>query len=70
MVFINETAVSVPPGTDMAAAVREFDAELAAALAAGRAYATDGVGREVPPSTPVTRGAIFRVVRSAARPSP
>ncbi len=66
-VFVNEAPVSVPPRTTVGEAVAARDPELAQALRQGRAYVTDGVGRELDPSAPVAAGAILRVVRSARR---
>ncbi len=62
--FINERAVTVPGGTSLRDAVAQRDPALAAALADGTAYATDGVGRRLDPTTTLTAGAIVRIVRS------
>ena len=66
-IYVNERAVPVETGTDLLSAVGDVDPVLAAALAEGRAHVTDGVGREIPTSTPVAPGAIFRVVTSPPR---
>ncbi|HWP38630.1 MAG TPA: hypothetical protein VNL18_13855 [Gemmatimonadales bacterium] len=66
-VFVNERPVDVAPGADLTAAVAALDPSLAAALADGRAYATDGVGRPIAGTEPVVAGAIIRVVRSARK---
>lgn len=66
-IFINEQAVSVEPGTTVGEAVRGFDPSLAEALHDGSAYATDGVGRRIDPSSETQLGGIIRVVRSARR---
>ncbi len=64
-VFVNERPVTVAPGASVEDAVAAFDPRLAARLAAGAAYVTDGVGRRTPAGAGVTAGAIFRVVESA-----
>lgn len=66
-VFINEHAVRVAPGTSLQAAVDTFDEALGTALSGGSAYCTNGVGRQIDPTTVVEEGAIFRVVKSARR---
>jgi hypothetical protein len=67
---MNERAVVVLPGATIREAVMTFDPELASALAAGKAYVTDGVGRPVDASGSVEPGAIFRVIVSARRSLP
>ena len=66
-IFINEQSVSVSPGVPVRTAVEVFDRELAAALTAGTAYITDGVGRTIAPDRCVAVGDILRVVVSARR---
>jgi hypothetical protein len=66
-VFVNEQPVTVPGGAAVRDAVAALDSELAAAIALGGAYVTDGVGRPIDAATPVESGAILRVVRSARR---
>jgi hypothetical protein len=66
-VFINERAVTVAPGVTVGEAVRGFDPALGEALRDGSAYATDGVGRRIEPSSEVELGGIIRVVKSARR---
>jgi len=66
-IFINEQSVSVSPGVPVRTAVEAFDRELAAALTAGTAYITDGVGRTIAPDRSVAVGDILRVVVSARR---
>ena len=63
-VYVNERAVDLPLGESAAAAVRAADAALGEALAAGRAYLTDGRGVRIAPDAVVEAGAILRVVRS------
>lgn len=58
----------VSPGVSVRQAVQSFDVALGAALDAGAAYATDGVGRELDPASIVAEGAIIRVIKSARRP--
>lgn len=64
-IFVDERPRSVATGASVREAVAGDDPELAAALAQGRAYVTDGVGRPLDPATTVFPGAILRVVRSA-----
>jgi hypothetical protein len=66
-VFVNATAVDLPAGADVAAAVRAFDPALEQQIARGSAYVTDGRGIEVDPATPLGGGAILRVVVRARR---
>lgn len=66
-VFVNERPVLVPAGVTVGDAVAALDPALAQALAAGRAYATDGVGRPIEATAGVIPGAIVRVVVSARR---
>lgn len=66
-VFVNERVVSVPSGAPASAAVTALDPALGEAVAAGRAYLTDGRGIRCDPSVPTLPGAIFRVIVSARR---
>ncbi len=68
-IFVDERPATAAPGATVLQAVAGGDAELAAALADGRAHVTDGVGRPVEPSSVIYPGAILRVVRSARRPA-
>ena len=68
-IFVNEQAYTVPATTAVRGAVGRADARLMEALAAGRAYVTDGVGREIDPDVGVVPGGIYRVVVSARRSS-
>jgi hypothetical protein len=63
-VFVNERAVSVPPGSTVAAAVAALDPALAERLAAGGVHATDARGIGITAETVVRAGAILRVVRT------
>jgi hypothetical protein len=65
LAFVNERPVRVPPTATCHDAVRSLDPDLAAALSAGRGYLTDGRGIRLAPETPVSAGAIIRVVLSA-----
>jgi hypothetical protein len=67
-VYVNERPVDVEGGATVRAAVAAADAALAAALADGRAYATDGRGIRIAPDAALAAGAIVRVVVSARRP--
>jgi hypothetical protein len=67
-VFVNAGAVDLPPGADVADAVRAADSSLLDKIAGGAAYVTDGRGIEIDPSTLLVSGAILRVVvRARAR---
>jgi hypothetical protein len=63
--FVNERPVRVPPTATCHDAVRVLAPDLADAVSAGRGYLTDGRGIRIAPETPVTAGAIIRVVVSA-----
>lgn len=60
-VFVNERPVTVRAGARVADAVAALNAGLAAAVAAGRAAVTDGVGRDVPADLPLVAGSILKV---------
>jgi hypothetical protein len=68
-VYVNERAVDVPSGAVAGTAVGAFDPELGSAVAQGRAYLTDGRGIRLAADTPLTPGAILRVVRPARQPA-
>ena len=63
--FVNERPVSVPPGATALDAVQAFDPALAARVAAGEAYLTDGRGIRLPADSRLAPGAIVRVILSA-----
>jgi hypothetical protein len=66
-VFVNATAVDLPSGADVGAAVHAFDPALEQQIAWGSAYVTDGRGIEIDPASPLEGGAILRVVVRARR---
>jgi hypothetical protein len=66
-VFVNTSPVDLPAGTGVGEAVRAFDVRLHASLAEGAAYVTDGRGIEIDPDSPLSNGAILRVVVRARR---
>jgi hypothetical protein len=66
-VFVNTGVVDLPAGADVGQAVQAFDADLAASVASGAAYVTDGRGIEVDRSTSLASGDILRVVVRARR---
>jgi hypothetical protein len=66
-VFVNGHTVRITAGEPVAGAVALHDPALAAQLAAGTAYVTDGRGIRLPPDAMVHAGAILRVVVSARR---
>ncbi len=65
LVFIDDHAVSVPPGATALAAVAGFDPSLAERIQGGTAYLTDGRGIRLEAGAVVYQGAILRVVLSA-----
>ena len=69
-IFINEGPLVIAQGLTVLEAVQAFDAALGAALSEGAAYATDGVGRQLDPASPVGEGTIIRVINSAPRAEP
>jgi hypothetical protein len=70
-VFVNTSVVDLPAGAGVGDAVRAFDPALEASVAQGAAYITDGRGIEIDPGSPLTSGAILRViVRARRRPGP
>jgi len=66
-VFVNSGAVDLPPGADVAAAVRAFDPALERQIAGGAAYVTDGRGIPISTASSLSAGAILRVVISSRR---
>lgn len=68
-IYLDEQPVDAPAGAAIRDIVAEHQPDLAGALDAGTAYVTDGVGRRIDPGSEAQPGAIFRVVRSARRPS-
>lgn len=66
-VFVNTGVVDLPADADVGQAVSAYDAELAASVASGAAYVTDGRGIEVDRSASLTSGDILRVVVRARR---
>lgn len=66
-IFVNERPIDVAPEQSLREIVTRGDPDLAARLADGTAYLTDGVGRPIAPETRPEAGGIFRVVRSARR---
>lgn len=63
--FVNERAISLPPGGTVFDAVSTFDAALAARVTRGEAYVTDGRAVRIPLDRPLPAGAILRVIVSA-----
>jgi hypothetical protein len=64
-VFLNGRTVQVAAGATVGQLVAQEDADLATALGAGQARATDARGLPVDPSAVLTAGAILRVFQSA-----
>jgi hypothetical protein len=70
-VYVNERPVEVPAGADAITAVTALDSALGSAVAVGGAYLTDGRGIRLESRTPLSAGAILRVVASTrAGPEP
>ena len=65
--FVNGVGVNVPPGATILEAVRATDSALADEVAGGRRAIADSRGLVVDPTTPVTGGAVLRVVSSRAK---
>ena len=61
-VYVNETAVGVPPGSTVLGAVRSFSSEVATSLESGQGHVTDGVGRPIALGESVGPGSILRVI--------
>ncbi len=66
-VFVNGRSVDVPAGAEVSDAVSAFDPALAAAIAQGSAFVTDGRGIEIEADTPLASGSILRVGVRARR---
>jgi hypothetical protein len=71
-VFVNATALSVPPGSTALDAVRAWRAEEADAVASGASVVTDRRGLPIAADTRVQAGSIFRVIpnRATGVPAP
>ena len=61
-VYVNERGVSVPAGSVALDAVRALFPEQADQVATGKLRLTDSRGLPIPSDTPLSGGAIFRVV--------
>jgi hypothetical protein len=71
-VFINAQGIDVAAGATALEAVRQWDAAAAAAVDAGTRLITDSRGLPLPSATPLSGGAILRLVAKrdrAAAPS-
>jgi hypothetical protein len=68
--FVNERPVTVPPGASAVAAVEAHDPKLAARVASGEAYLTDGRGIRLEPDAPIVPGAILRVISTRTARDP
>ena len=69
-VFIDATAVDVPPGASALDAVAAFDPAAAAALRAGEKILTDSRGLPFDVATEIQAGAIFRLIPRRDRSAP
>ncbi len=65
--FVNGAGVDVARGATLLDAVRAADSALAAAVENGTRAIADSRGLVVPGDTPVTGGAVLRVVSAGAR---
>lgn len=65
-VYINETPLTVPAGSTVAAALAAFDPAVAARAARGEAGVTDGRGLPLTLDAPLSGGAILRIVSGSA----
>lgn len=65
-VFVNGTALSLPPGGTILDAVRAFDAAIAGAVSAGDRGVTDSRGLPVPLDAPLAGGTVLRIVSGRA----
>ena len=63
--FVNERAISLPPGATVIDAVTAFDPALAGRVGKGEAYVTDGRAIRVALDDPLPAGSILRVIVSA-----
>lgn len=61
-VFVNERGISLPRGSTVLDAVREFSAEQGDALADGKAKVTDSRGLPLEASAVINGGTIMRVL--------
>lgn len=68
-VFVNATAVDLPPGATAIDAVRAWRADVADDVAAGARVITDSRGLPVGADAPASAGSIFRVVSRRERAS-
>lgn len=66
-IFVNAGSVDLPPGANAGAAIRSFDPALEQQIASGAAYLTDGRGIELSTESPLSAGAILRVIVRARR---
>ncbi|HKH82295.1 MAG TPA: hypothetical protein VKA25_01290 [Gemmatimonadales bacterium] len=66
-VFVNAAPLDLPAGSRVSAAILALDPELAQQVSAGSAYVTDGRGIQIAGDSPLTAGAILRVIVSARR---
>jgi len=65
--FVDGNAVGVARGATVLDAVRVADPDAAAAVAAGTRAIADSRGLVIEPTTPVTGGAVLRLVSSRAK---
>jgi hypothetical protein len=66
-VFVNAVPVDLPVGSRVSAAIHALDQELAQQVSAGTACVPDGRGIQISGDSPLSAGAILRVIVSARR---
>ena len=66
-VYLNQRAVDLPAGTQVAEAIRLVEPELSQSLESGKAKVTDGRGLELPLYNPHPTGAFRRIIISSRR---
>ncbi|MEP6473423.1 MAG: hypothetical protein ABJC74_06860 [Gemmatimonadota bacterium] len=65
-IYINEKPLTIPAGSTVAMALEAFDPVIAARVNGGAAAVTDGRGLPLTLDTPLSGGAIVRVVGGSA----
>ena len=68
-VFVNATGVDVAPGSSVLDAIREWNADEAAAFVRGDRVITDSRGLPIASDGRVSAGSIFRLIPARNRPA-
>jgi hypothetical protein len=66
-IFVNATALDLPPASTVADAVAAYDPALASSVASGTVFVTDGRGIEIDGEHRLHAGSILRIVVRARR---